>query len=126
MLGICAAVKATTCEPGSCRKTVLKLWKSRPAAPMMRTRVGTRASPAEDRPAMICAAFPGSQTNVLQWRMRVVGVILAAGAGRRIGGPKALLPIGDGTFLGRCATLLARPGVATVVAVLGHDGARVK
>src|SRR5437870_12337451 len=39
MFGSWAAVKATTREPGSSRKTMLKLWKSRPAAPMMMTRV---------------------------------------------------------------------------------------
>src|SRR3972149_6313938 len=38
MLGIWAAVKPTTSYCGASRKTVLKLWKSRPAAPRMRTR----------------------------------------------------------------------------------------
>src|SRR5581483_2483856 len=38
MPGICAAVNATTSEAGSSRKATLKLWKSRPAAPMMSTR----------------------------------------------------------------------------------------
>src|SRR5665648_700392 len=38
MPGIWAAVKATTRVVGSPRKTVLKLWKSRPAAPMIITR----------------------------------------------------------------------------------------
>src|SRR5215831_1265249 len=38
MKGICVAVKATTSELGSSRYAVLKLWKSRPAAPMIRTR----------------------------------------------------------------------------------------
>jgi len=42
MLGIWAAVKASTSVPGSSRKTVLKLWKSRPAAPMMMIRVANR------------------------------------------------------------------------------------
>src|SRR3990170_7171380 len=39
MPGICAAVKATTSQPGSSRKATLKLWKSRPAAPMISTRL---------------------------------------------------------------------------------------
>src|SRR5262245_61473819 len=38
MNGIWVAVKATTSVCGSSRYTTLKLWKSRPAAPMMRTR----------------------------------------------------------------------------------------
>ena len=57
--------------------------------------------------------------------MRLVAVILAAGAGRRVGGPKALLQAGDETFLARAARLLARPGVSGVVAVIGHDAERV-
>ena len=52
-------------------------------------------------------------------------MLLAAGAGRRMGGPKALLRIGGESFLARGARTLARPGVARVVAVLGHDAARV-
>ena len=43
MFGICVAVNATTRLRGSSRNTVLKLWKSRPAAPMMMIRVGTGA-----------------------------------------------------------------------------------
>jgi CTP:molybdopterin cytidylyltransferase MocA len=57
--------------------------------------------------------------------MRIVAVILAAGWGRRMGGPKALLRIGNESFLARAARLLARPGVSSVVAVLGHDARRV-
>src|SRR6266550_1741700 len=38
MNGIWVAVKATTSVAGSSRNTTLKLWKSRPAAPMIRTR----------------------------------------------------------------------------------------
>src|SRR5689334_22786717 len=57
--------------------------------------------------------------------MRIVGVILAAGAGRRAGGPKALLTLDGETFLARAARTLARPGVSAVVAVLGFDAERV-
>ena len=57
--------------------------------------------------------------------MRIVGVVLAAGEGRRIGGPKALLRIGPGSFLARAVELLSRPGVEGVVAVLGHEFATV-
>src|SRR5439155_18075551 len=40
MNGICVAVNATTSTSSRSRYTTLKLWKSRPAAPMMRTRRG--------------------------------------------------------------------------------------
>src|SRR5258708_6229123 len=53
--------------------------------------------------------------------MRIAAVILAAGEGRRMGGPKALLRVGASTSLARTAALLARPGVAIRIAVLGHD-----
>jgi hypothetical protein len=39
MLGICVAVKPTTWNSSRPRYTRLKLWKSRPAAPAMSTRV---------------------------------------------------------------------------------------
>jgi molybdenum cofactor cytidylyltransferase len=58
--------------------------------------------------------------------MHIVAIVLAAGEGRRMGGPKALLPIGEGTFLSHACRLLARPGVASVVAVLGADAERVR
>ena len=51
--------------------------------------------------------------------------MLAAGEGRRIGGPKALLRIGAQTFLERSVERLARPGVAEIVAVVGHQAERV-
>ncbi len=63
---------------------------------------------------------------MLEWkRMRIVAIVLAAGEGRRIGGPKALLRIGASTFLARAAALLARPGVAAQIVVLGHEADRV-
>jgi len=55
--------------------------------------------------------------------MRIVAVVLAAGSGRRMGGPKALLRFGGETFLARAARLLARPGVASVLAVVGREAA---
>jgi len=58
--------------------------------------------------------------------MRVVAIVLAAGEGRRMGGPKALLPLGDGTFLSRACDLFARAGVASVVVVLGAEAERVR
>lgn len=58
-------------------------------------------------------------------RVRIVAILLAAGEGRRMGAPKALLPMRGTSFLAWSAALLARPGVSSVVAVLGHEAARV-
>jgi molybdenum cofactor cytidylyltransferase len=58
--------------------------------------------------------------------MRVAAVVLAAGRGRRAGGPKATLRIGPATFLDRAVSLMARPTVDRVVVVLGHDAARIR
>jgi molybdenum cofactor cytidylyltransferase len=57
--------------------------------------------------------------------VRLFALILAAGEGRRMGGPKALLRAGERSFLAHAAALLARPGVERVVAVLGHEAERV-
>lgn len=59
-------------------------------------------------------------------RMKVVAILLAAGEGRRVGGPKALLRLGGETFLARAARLLTRPGVDVVLAVIGHEAERVQ
>jgi nicotine blue oxidoreductase len=58
--------------------------------------------------------------------MTIAGVVLAAGEGRRAGGPKALLRIADRSFLAHACALLARPGVARVLTVLGHEADRVR
>jgi molybdenum cofactor cytidylyltransferase len=57
--------------------------------------------------------------------MILVAAVLAAGEGRRAGGPKALLRMGSRSFLAHACGLLARPGVQHVVAVVGHEAARV-
>ena len=58
--------------------------------------------------------------------MRILAVVLAAGEGRRMGGPKALLATGEAdTFLARACAALDRPGVEGVIAVLGAEAARV-
>ncbi len=49
----------------------------------------------------------------------VAGLILAGGAGRRYGGPKALATLPDGrSFLTACAELLAAGGAAPILATL--------
>ena len=56
----------------------------------------------------------------------MVAIVLAAGEGRRMGGPKALLRIGEGTFLAHVYRLFALPGISSVVAVLGAQAQRVR
>lgn len=58
--------------------------------------------------------------------LRIVGVVLAGGAGRRLGGPKALLRCGPLSFAEHAARLLERPGVERVLVVLGHEAERVQ
>ena len=62
---------------------------------------------------------------MVQCRVRVAAVVLAAGRGRRAGGPKAVLRIGGDTFLAHVVSRLSRPGVDRVVVVLGHDAPRI-
>jgi len=58
--------------------------------------------------------------------MRIAAVVLAAGRGRRAGGPKALLRIGSSTFLDQAIAAMGRPGVDSVVVVLGYEADRVR
>ncbi len=58
--------------------------------------------------------------------MRLAAVVLAAGEGRRMGGPKALLRIGGESFLSRVCGQLASAGLDEIVAVLGAQAARVR
>jgi len=57
--------------------------------------------------------------------MRVAAIVLAAGEGRRLGGPKALVPLADGTFASVAASLFDRADVAARVVVLGAQAERV-
>jgi CTP:molybdopterin cytidylyltransferase MocA len=57
--------------------------------------------------------------------MRIAGVVLAAGEGRRAGGAKALLSAQGESFLARCLRLLAGAGATPVIGVLGHEAERV-
>jgi len=58
--------------------------------------------------------------------LRIHAIILAAGRGARMGGPKALLALEGETFLARVARRLRRPGVERVTAVIGHEADRIR
>src|SRR3989344_1381207 len=56
-----------------------------------------------------------------------IGVILAAGEGKRMGGlPKGLINIGDQTVLGRLAKAIKEATGNTAVAVVGHKQEEIK
>lgn len=55
----------------------------------------------------------------------MAGLILAAGASRRMGSPKALLEVEGRTFLDRLIALLAAH-CEPVIVVLGHDAGRIR
>ena len=57
---------------------------------------------------------------------RVAGLLLAAGGGRRIGGPKALLSRGGRLLVDHGADVLAEAGCEPVVVVLGAGSAQVR
>ncbi len=57
--------------------------------------------------------------------MRVAAVVLAAGEGRRMGGPKALTPLGDGTFASAVLAVLDREAVVARIVVIGAEAERV-
>ncbi|HXY42180.1 MAG TPA: nucleotidyltransferase family protein [Vicinamibacteria bacterium] len=58
--------------------------------------------------------------------MRICAVVLAAGEGRRMGGPKALLPVHGTTFLGHLCRLFAVSELDATIAVLGASAERVR
>lgn len=58
--------------------------------------------------------------------MTVAGLLLAAGAGRRMGSPKALLQLDGRTLVERGVDLLRDAGCAPVVVVLGADAEKVR
>ena len=58
--------------------------------------------------------------------MTVAGLLLAAGAGRRIGGPKALLQLGGRTLVERGVALLRDAGCDPVLAVIGAEARTVR
>lgn len=57
--------------------------------------------------------------------MKVAGLVLAAGAGRRLGGPKALVEIDGSLLVERAVRLLTDGGCGDVVVVLGASAEEV-
>ncbi len=55
----------------------------------------------------------------------VAGVILAAGRSTRMGRPKALLPLPDGTVISRLVGAFDKAGVAPIHVVVGHRGGEI-
>ncbi len=58
-------------------------------------------------------------------RIKVCSVILAAGDSTRMGFPKALLPLGHGTFLGTILSRHRKAGLDPLV-ILGSDHSRIR
>jgi molybdenum cofactor cytidylyltransferase len=56
----------------------------------------------------------------------IVAVVLSAGESRRMGRPKALLPIGEESFLERIVRSLKAVKVEKIVVVLGHNAADIE
>jgi molybdenum cofactor cytidylyltransferase len=58
--------------------------------------------------------------------MRSAAIVLAAGEGRRMGGPKALLPLRGTTFLSHVCRTFVGAGVELTIAVLGAQAESVR
>src|SRR5205809_4180163 len=114
MKGIWVAVKATTVVSGSSRYTTLKSWKSRPAAPMIRTRL----------PISVLPLTCGAGGRRAQERERAYGRELRASktgvSSQEREGPlgQQLAPAGRS---GKNHDRPRRPGVGEVAQVLGES-----
>jgi CTP:molybdopterin cytidylyltransferase MocA len=74
-----------------------------------------------------CVITPAPDAEATAPTDRILGVLLAAGAGRRAGGPKALRVDADGTaWLLRSIAVLRDGGCAAVIVVLGCQAARAR
>lgn len=56
----------------------------------------------------------------------IVAVLLSAGESRRMGSPKALLPIGSKTFIEQIVASLEKSKVGKIVIVLGHNAEGIR
>src|SRR5712691_11383766 len=98
MNGICVAVNATTSLSGSSRNTVLKLWKSRPAAPMMRTR--RRRSIVLTRSSYSRGRSDEGQRGRAGWNEHISGVVDRGGEFVRWNVPAGLDHDDSGAVIG--------------------------
>ncbi len=57
--------------------------------------------------------------------MRVAAIVLAAGEGRRMGGPKALVRLRGSSFVSTVARLFDRADIAACIVVVGAEAERV-
>ena len=56
----------------------------------------------------------------------IIAVVLSAGESSRMGRPKALLPIGNDSFLERIVAALRATKVEKIIVVLGHNAAEIE
>ena len=56
----------------------------------------------------------------------IIAIVLSAGESRRMGSPKALLPIGGETFIERIVSALEKSNVGRIIVVLGHNAEEIK
>jgi len=56
----------------------------------------------------------------------IAAVVLSAGESRRMGRPKALLPVGERFFLERIVNALEKTKVNKIIVVLGHNAAELE
>ncbi len=71
------------------------------------------------------AGVPGAAASRPAARAGVAGLLLAAGAGRRLGRPKALVELGGELLVERGARLLVESGLSPAVVVLGASAEEV-
>jgi molybdenum cofactor cytidylyltransferase len=81
-----------------------------------------KANPSLER---VLIGAVGTDDPVIECWRRVSAVVLAAGASKRFGRPKQLLPIAGTTMIEHVLNVLRASSVDEVVVVLGHSAAQV-